>query len=253
MNDVIGNLLNQGGAGSGQGGGVSAQEPAGDVTANSPGEQKLLDFISRVLATTEDVWVREYPRQYQGAYVDPKLIHFRDAVQSGCGYQTEQVGPFYCGADQTIYIDLTFFAELGTKYRAAGDFAQAYVIAHEVGHHVQQISGVSGMVRSQQQSNPRLKNQWFVRQELHADFLAGIWGHHVEGEGLLERGDLDEALNAAEQIGDDTLQKRATGRVQPDAFTHGTAAQRRRWFLRGFETGDIAAGDDLFRLPYSEL
>jgi len=183
------------------------------------------------------------------------MVFFRDYVDSACGSQSSQVGPFYCPSDSKVYIDFAFFDELATRHGAAGDFAQAYVIAHEVGHHVQNLLGYSDRVnQARQRSSKTEANRQSVRLELQADFLAGVWAHHTqEQKKVLDPGDLEEALNAAGQIGDDTLQKKARGRVAPDLFTHGTAKQRIRWFKRGFDTGDVRLLDELFDLPYEQL
>lgn len=248
LSKVLGLLQSQ--AATTQAGGGSA---SGTVRENTAEEQQVVDFVAQVLGTTEDVWNQLFGEMGK-TYQEPKLIRFRESTNSGCGYQTEQVGPFYCGADDTIYIDLGFFDDLARRHKASGDFAAAYVIAHEVGHHVQNITGVSTQVMQQKRGKSETEaNRWSVRQELHADFLAGIWGHYVDREGILDHGDLEEALNAAAQIGDDTLQKRARGYVQPEGFTHGTAEQRARWFRRGFESGDLSVGQQLFELPYERL
>ncbi|MBM4130917.1 metalloprotease [bacterium] len=201
-------------------------------------------FVSVVLADTEDVW-RELFAAAGETYREPKLVLFSDAVRSACGLQDAAVGPFYCPADETAYIDLSFYETLRERFGAAGDFAQAYVIAHEIGHHVQNLLGISGQVeRERRRGGQREANELSVRLELQADFLAGVWAHHAQRRfAILEPGDIEEALNAANVIGDDNLQKQTQGRVVPDAFTHGTGEQRVRWFRRGFETGDINQGD----------
>lgn len=235
--------------------GVQTRGSAGGdgFVANSPEEQELLDFISTVLANTEDVWGAIF-RESGKTYPEPTLIRFRDRVNSACGSQSSAVGPFYCPGDDTIYLDLTFFSDLAKRHRAAGDFAQAYVIAHEVGHHLQNVLGVSQMVAGKKRGlSQEGKNQWSVRQELHADFLSGVWAHFAERQRLLEPGDREEALNAAAQIGDDTLQRRAGGYVREESFTHGTAAQRQRWFKLGMDTGKVSAGERVYELPYRDL
>lgn len=202
------------------------------------------NFVSVVLADTEDVWVKlfsEMGREYQ----QPVMQVFRDATSSSCGDATSASGPFYCPLDNKVYIDVSFYDELHERFNAPGDFAMAYVVAHEVGHHVQNLLGTSGKV---QQMRGRLSeeeyNKLSVRLELQADFYAGVWAHHAqEMKNILEAGDIDEALNAANAIGDDRLQKQSQGRVVPDAFTHGTSEQRVRWFRKGFETGDVAQGN----------
>ena len=227
---------------------------AGTVQANSPQEQEMLDFISVVLADTEDVWNQLFADMGQN-YPEPTLVRFRDSVDTACGTQPKAIGPFYCSGDDSIYIDLTFFNELAKRHHAAGDFAQAYVIAHEVGHHLQNVLGITQQVAAKKRSLPEKQaNRWSVRQELHADFLAGVWAHHAQRtKNILESGDLEEAINAAEQIGDDTLQRKARGYVQPDGFTHGTAAQRKRWFELGFQTGDMKVGEEAYTRAYDDL
>jgi uncharacterized protein len=201
-------------------------------------------FVSVVLADTEDVW-RELFAAAGETYREPRLVLFTDEVASACGLQSAAVGPFYCPGDRTAYIDLSFYQVLRDRYGAAGDFAQAYVIAHEIGHHVQNLLGISQQVeQAQRGAGQREANELSVRLELQADFLAGVWAHHAQQRfAILEPGDIEEALNAANVIGDDNLQRREQGRVVPDAFTHGTGEQRVRWFRRGFETGDMNQGD----------
>ncbi|MBK8978265.1 MAG: neutral zinc metallopeptidase [Planctomycetes bacterium] len=210
----------------------------------SPEEQQLADFVSHVLGDTEDVWGGLLPQQAGVAYRNPTLVLFTDSVDSACGVQGAAVGPFYCPGDSKLYIDLSFYRLLRERLGADGDFAQAYVIAHEVGHHVQNLLGTSRRVHEQQrQRGEAAANDLSVRLELQADFYAGVWAHHASRRGLLETGDIEEALNAAAAIGDDTLQRRAGGRVRPESFTHGTSEQRARWFRRGLETGDLRQGD----------
>lgn len=201
-------------------------------------------MVGVVLADTEEVWDEQFHRLGR-TYEKPRLVIFSNAVRSGCGYADSQVGPFYCPADRTIYIDLSFFHELERRFGAEGDFAQAYVIAHEVGHHVQKLLGISDQVQQARAAGAgKGADSLAVRLELQADFLAGMWARKAQEKfSFLEEGDIEEALNAANAIGDDTLQRRAQGRVVPDSFTHGTSAQRMRWFRRGFETGDIRQGD----------
>jgi predicted metalloprotease len=207
-------------------------------------EADLRDFVSAVLAETEDVW-RDQFAQRGRTYREPKLVLFRDRVDSACGLASAAVGPFYCPPDEKVYLDLSFLDDLRTQLGAPGDFAQAYVIAHEIGHHVQKLLGISDDVHAREQrSGQKGANDLSVRLELQADFLAGVWAHHAQRtRHMLEQGDLEEALNAASRIGDDVLQKRATGHVTPDSFTHGTAAQRVRWLKRGLESGRIEDGD----------
>lgn len=219
-----------------------------------PAEEELAGFVAVVLADTEDVW-SELFRQQGGAYVEPKLVLFSGQVQSACGYASAAVGPFYCPADEDVYLDLQFFEDLHQQLGAPGDFAQAYVIAHEIGHHVQKLTGISDQVRAQQARTGEAEaNQLSVRLELQADYLAGVWAHHVQQtKQVLDPNDIEEALNAATAIGDDRLQRQTQGTVVPDSFTHGTSAQRHRWFREGFETGDYSAGMALFELDYGEL
>ena len=223
-----------------QGGSVSAPQRS---TPAANDEQS--EFVRAVLGDTEDTW-REI---FQGAnrqYKDPTLVLFRGGVNSACGFANSAVGPFYCPGDQRVYIDLAFFRELEQRFGAAGDFAQAYVIAHEVGHHVQTLLGVSAKVNAARQRGERVEgaNGLLVRQELQADCLAGVWAYHgQQRHDWLEPGDIEEALNAANAIGDDRLQKQARGQVVPDSFTHGTSEQRVRWFKTGFDGGDVGRCD----------
>ncbi|WP_028455934.1 KPN_02809 family neutral zinc metallopeptidase [Chitinilyticum litopenaei] len=198
------------------------------------------EMVARILGDTEDSWGRIF-QQNGKTYAQPSLVLFRDQVRSGCGGASSAVGPFYCPADSKVYLDLGFFDELHKRFGASGDFAQAYVIAHEVGHHVQNLLGTSAKVHERQQRVSKAQaNALSVQLELQADCYAGVWGHSAQQRGLLEAGDLDEALNAAHAIGDDTLQTKAGGAVVPDSFTHGSSAERKRWFKRGFESGDPA-------------
>lgn len=214
-----------------------------EVSTNYKGtakENELADFCATILANTEDVWTQILPN-----YREPTLVLFTNSVSSACGSASSSTGPFYCPGDEKLYIDLSFFQEMETKLNAPGDFAQAYVIAHEVGHHIQKITGISDKVqRLRGQVSKTEYNKLSVKLELQADFLAGVWAHHSQKMNqIMEKGDLQEALNAAFEIGDDRLQKQASGRVVPDSFTHGTSAQRMRWFQKGFESGDINRGD----------
>ncbi|MCZ6160425.1 neutral zinc metallopeptidase [Campylobacter ureolyticus] len=204
----------------------------------SKDDDKYAQFIGVVLAQTENVWNKQF--QIIGKnYKEPKLVLFRGAVQSGCGFANSQVGPFYCPADQKIYIDLSFFDELANRHNAPGDFANAYVLAHEVGHHVQNLLGILSKANKEKQGkNEKDQNAIQVKVELGADCLAGVWAHYL-GD-ILEDGDIDEALNAASMIGDDTLQKQANGYVVPDSFTHGSAIQRKNAFYKGYKSGDIS-------------
>ena len=218
-----------------------SRNPSGEVyRASSPEEDELYDFTTVVLADTEDTWSRLFPQEFGGSYEPPTLTVFTDVVQSACGTAQSAVGPFYCPADQDVYIDLGFYQALRDQLGAPGDFAQAYVIAHEVGHHIQNLLGISDQVRQAQRRVSKTEaNQLSVAQELQADCFAGVWGHYYAQQGLLEEGDIDEALNAASQIGDDKLQQRQRGYVNPDSFTHGSARQRQEWFRRGFSSGDV--------------
>lgn len=227
--------------------------------ATAPRDAALEDeraaFVSVVLADTEDVWHALFPEAAGRSYREPGLVLFRGEVQSACGFAGSAVGPFYCPPDGRIYIDLQFFEELARRFGAPGDFAQAYVVAHEVGHHVQNLLGISGRAQDRRRRMSEAEaNRLSVRLELQADFLAGVWAHHAQKtKEILEPGDLDEALRAAAAIGDDRLQRRSRGRVVPDSFTHGTSEQRARWFRRGFETGDLSLLNELFSLPYERL
>ena len=230
-------------------------EPAATRRAVNPTEEEMVKFTRVVLADTEDVWGDLFRTQLKKEYRAPILTYFSGATRSGCGAASSATGPFYCPADQKVYIDLQFFNEMTTRFRAAGDFAQAYVIAHEIGHHVQNQLGVLDQVHSQQGRTSKAEaNQLSVRSELQADFLAGVWAHYEQQmKNVLQPGDIEEALNAANAIGDDRLQKQAQGYVVPDSFTHGTSAQRARWFRLGYETGDLSRMMDLFKLPYGQL
>ena len=220
------------------------QESAGRPVQQSASEQELADFVSVVLADTEDTW-REIFKQRGEHYVEPKLVLFRGATRSACGVGQSAMGPFYCPADQKVYIDLDFYEELRSRFRAPGDFAQAYVIAHEVGHHVQTLLGISPKVREAQQGLSEADaNRLSVRQELQADCFSGVWANHAnKARNILESGDIEEALTAASAIGDDRLQRQSSGRVTPDSFTHGTSAQRVHWFKTGLESGELKACD----------
>ncbi len=207
----------------------------------SPAEEQMAEFTKSVLASTEDTWKAVFAENGKN-YKDPALVMYTGSVQSGCGASSSQMGPFYCPTDQKVYIDLSFYDDLRTKMGAGGDFAQAYVIAHEVGHHVQTLLGISKQVRQAGRGKSKANvNALSVRQELQADCFAGIWGGR--NRDILEEGDMQEAMNAASAIGDDRLQRNSTGRVSPESFTHGTSEQRMRWFSTGFRAGKISACD----------
>ncbi len=209
----------------------------------SAADKELSQFVSVVLAETEDVWHAIF--KDKGAnYREPKLVLFSGQVQSACGVAGASTGPFYCPGDEKLYIDLSFFNELQKRFKAPGDFAMAYVIAHEVGHHIQNLTGVMDKMNElRSQVSKEEYNKYSVRLELQADFYAGIWAHYTEQKDLLESGDLEEALTAASAVGDDNIQKQAQGYVVPESFTHGTSEQRKRWFYKGFTSGDISQGD----------
>jgi uncharacterized protein len=220
-----------------------AQEPgANPIPANADPDADLVDFVSAVLDDIQGVWADTYSTA-GNQYTPARLVLFEDATQTGCGVGSAATGPFYCPPDQTVYLDLGFFRELAQRFDAPGDFAQAYVIAHEVGHHLQNISGLSDDVRAEQQRNPEDANALSVKLELQADCLAGVWGFTAHERGILEDGDVEEALTAAASIGDDRIQKEATGHVDPETWTHGSSDQRVSWFRKGFDTGDAAKCD----------
>jgi predicted metalloprotease len=226
---ILGQLANQTG---------SAPVPQSDTPAR--GDDPQVAFVEAILGDTEDTW-RALFQQSGEQYRDPTLVLFRGGVNSACGFANSAVGPFYCPGDQQVYLDLQFFDEMASRFSAAGDFAQAYVIAHEVGHHVQTLIGVSQRMQAARQRGAQMEGAsgLLVRQELQADCFAGVWAHHAQQRhDWLEEGDLEEALNAANAIGDDNLQQQSRGRVVPDAFTHGTSAQRVNWFRTGFDSGE---------------
>jgi predicted metalloprotease len=225
-----------------QGPAYRAERPTGPTAAQDD-EQK--QFVSVVLADTEDVWNELFRQQLNRNYQEPTLVLFDGSVRSGCGMASEAVGPFYCPADQKLYLDFSFFRQLRSRLGAPGDFAQAYVIAHEVGHHVQNQLGITSKVDAMRgRVSEREYNQLSVRLELQADYYAGVWAHHAQRtKSILEPGDIEEALGAASAVGDDKLQEQGRGYVVPDSFTHGTSEQRSRWFRKGFETGDVRQGD----------
>jgi predicted metalloprotease len=228
------------------------QVPEGEYVGSAR-EEEQKQFVSVVLADTEEIWggiFRADGRQYR----EPNIVLFTEAVQSACGMASSASGPFYCPPDEKVYLDLSFFDELHARFGAPGDFAAAYVIAHEVGHHVQKQMGLTDRVHEMKgRVSDEEYNRMSVRLELQADFLAGVWAHHAQQAlGVLEPGDIEEALAAASAIGDDRLQKRSQGHVVPDAFTHGTSSQRVSWFRRGYETGDLSQGDT-FSVGYEDL
>ena len=231
-------------------GGVPDQAPADETVATgAPTGDPQAEFVSVVLADLEDTWGRVLPesgRQYQA----PVLVLFTDAVQSACGSASAASGPFYCPSDQKVYLDLSFFRELDKRFGAPGDFAQAYVVAHEVGHHVQNLLGINAQVsRAQRQASETQGNALSVRLELQADCLAGVWGHNAAERKLLDEGDVDEGLQAAASIGDDRLQRQSGGRVSPESFTHGTSAQRAKWLRLGLSTGRVDSCDTFRASP----
>jgi predicted metalloprotease len=227
--DILGNLTSG-----------SSQQSAYQGSAQ---EEELAQFVSVVLADTEEVW-EELFREQGMDYKEPVLVLYSGSVSSACGRATSVVGPFYCPGDQKLYIDLSFYDELHKTFKAPGDFAMAYVVAHEVGHHVQTLLGTSAQMDALHQKLGETEyNRMQVRMELQADYYAGVWAHHAQDMNVLEEGDIDEALTAANAIGDDTLQKQAQGYAVPDSFTHGTSEQRKRWFQKGYESGTIQGGD----------
>lgn len=244
IGDVITNVMNNGGLSSGQ-----STEYVADAE-----DERLEDLTAKVLAGTEDVWTQQFRANGWGEYDPPKLVLFHGAVQSGCGNATSQTGPFYCSADETVYIDLDFFKTMEQSIGGGGDFAYAYVIAHEVGHHVQNQLGILGNAHQQMSRLSETEaNKISVRLELQADFLAGVWANKDnEMFGSIEPGDIENAINVAQKIGDDYLQKKAYGREMPEGFNHGRSEQRMRWFKKGIVTGDVSQGDT-FSPDYSNL
>jgi len=226
------------------GGGAPAGAPAAQEApvSASPEEEKLVEFVNYVLVDTEETWTQIFTASGQ-TYQPPKLFLFRDSVRSGCGFAEAAMGPFYCPADGRVYIDLAFYEELRSRFGANGDFAQAYVIAHEIGHHVQNLLGISDELRQAQEQNPGSANELSVRLELQADCFAGIWAHTTQKRDLLEAGDVEEALGAAAAVGDDRIQQQSSGSVHPESWTHGSSEQRMRWFRTGLESGDLKSCD----------
>lgn len=246
IGDVVGNVLGSGA--------LSGNSSYQENYTPSPEDERLAEFASQILAGTEDVWTREFSRQGWGEYECPRLVLFSGAVNSGCGNATSQTGPFYCSADQTVYIDLDFFKDMKQNIGAGGDFAYAYVIAHEVGHHVQHLLGTLDQAHSQMQRLPETEaNKISVRLELQADYYAGVWAA-LDNEmfGSIEPGDVENAVEAASKIGDDYLQRKAYGREMPDSFNHGRSEQRVRWLTKGLRTGNPLGGDT-FSPAYSAL
>lgn len=215
------------------------------ASSSSAADDEASQFVSVVLKETEDVWNQIFQQEFGGDYGEPRLVLFSGATQSGCGHASSATGPFYCPLDRKVYIDLEFYNTLSQRFGASGDFAMAYVIAHEVGHHVQNLLGTSGKVQeARRRLGEREGNRLSVALELQADFYAGVWAHHTQrNERILEEGDIEEALTAANAIGDDNLQKRSQGYVVPESFTHGTSQQRMYWFKKGYETGDVRQGN----------
>lgn len=224
--------------------------PSEQTQAPNKANDEAGQFAAVVLADTEDIWSKLFSNMNR-QYTDPVLVLFTDGTQSGCGFASQATGPFYCPADSKVYLDVSFFNEMKERFNAAGDFAQAYVIAHEVGHHVQHLLGITNQVDAQRgKISEKEANKLSVKLELQADFLAGVWAHYEQqmqdpklNKDIIQAGDIEEALNAANAIGDDRLQKESQGYVVPDAFTHGTSAQRIYWFKKGYESGDINDGD----------
>jgi len=225
-------LLDSGSAGTGQ----AVRQPD---TARDQAEKPVVDFVTFVLNDAQTTWSKILPEQGV-QYHHAKLVLFRNAIDSACGLARSATGPFYCPEDEKVYIDLGFYDELRQRFGAPGQFAEAYVLAHEIGHHVQKLLGIEGKVRQAEEQNPQAENQYSVRLELQADCFAGIWAHSTQQRNLLESGDVESALGAAAAVGDDRLQKMSRGEVNPDTFTHGSSAQRMDWFQRGFKGGDVA-------------
>jgi uncharacterized protein len=224
------------------GGGDPISAPAASDPARDASEERSVQFVSFVLDDNQKTWERIFSSSSK-EYRHAKLVLFRDAVNSACGFAQAATGPFYCPGDEKVYLDLGFFDELHQRFGAPGDFAQAYVISHEIGHHIQKLLGIERQVRRLQQQSPDQQNPLSVRMELQADCFAGIWGHSTEQRKILEAGDVEEALGAASSVGDDHIQKMARGRVAPESFTHGSSQQRMQWFQNGFRGGDVQACD----------
>jgi uncharacterized protein len=212
------------------------------TAADSAREEPEVQFVSFVLDDVQNTWAKVLP-QYKTQFHPAHLVLFRNSTESGCGMAQSAMGPFYCPQDEKVYIDLGFFDELKQRFGAAGQFAQAYVLAHELGHHVQHLLGIDEQERAQEENNPDLANQLSVKLELQADCFAGVWAHSTQQRNLLQQGDVEEAMNAAAAVGDDRIQQQTTGRINVDSFTHGSSAQRSQWFKRGFDSGDPNACD----------
>jgi predicted metalloprotease len=237
----VGRLLQSLGLGGGTQSRTATSSDRGDTGGPKP-DQELFEFVSFVLDDVQDTWEPIF-EQRGDRYRRAKLVVFTDEVKSACGFQSAATGPFYCPADHQAYIDLGFYKALSKRLGAPGDFAQAYVIAHEIAHHVQNLLGISARMRKQQRERPADKNELSVRLELQADCLAGVWAHNTGKRDLLEKGDIEEALTAAAAIGDDTLQRKSTGRIRPESWTHGSAAQRVTWFKKGLDGGTVEGCD----------
>jgi len=233
-------------------GSMTGQEEGTEQTF-SPEEEAQVKFCKQILASTEDVWSAVFKKEFNAVYTPPTLVIFKNSVQTNCGGATSAVGPFYCSADQKLYLDLAFFKQMETQLKSGGDFARAYVIAHEVGHHVENLVGILGKAHAQmQQVNSKQSNQISVRLELLADYYAGVWAHYEDAAfGSLDDSDMKEAINCAQHIGDNYLQEQAQGYSQPESFTHGTSDQRMRWLKRGYQTGDMRT--TTFSGSYSDL
>ena len=240
---------------------TQTQASDGPYQPKTQEEAALSKVVKVTLKETEDVWNKLFREQLGKNYEEPTMVLFSGRTVSACGQAHSATGPFYCPADEDVYIDLSFYQEMKNNFRAAGDFAMAYIVAHEVGHHVQhQLRITTEVEQEKRRSSKTVANQLSVRLELQADYFAGVWTHHAEkmnraetGRGILEEGDIEEALNSAASVGDDRIQKKARGYVVPDSFTHGTSAQRKRWFMKGLKSGDVQAGFDTFKLPYDQL
>jgi uncharacterized protein len=226
---------------------TTSSVPSGPPAAASPEEAERYEFVKFVLNDVQDTWAAALPREANVQYPRATLVLFRDTIQSACGFAESASGPFYCPGDHKVYIDLSFYDELKSRFGASGDFAQAYVIAHEVGHHIQNVLGIDRQMRNVQDQRPDLANPLSVRLELQADCLAGVWGHSTAQRNILESGDVEEGLNAAAAIGDDRIQRMSGRGVHPEKFTHGSSAQRVEWFKRGLESGRFASCDTFAR------